>query len=89
MEAVQGTLPAETDEQIRSRVEPEVGKRLEEGGAREQIRSEVESEVQQRIDEQVPNLPDGISADGEITAEGVANFLKLPEARESEELQEA
>jgi len=89
LEAVQGTLPPETDEQIRSRVEPEVGKRLEEAGAREQIRSEVESEVQQRIDEQVPNLPDGISADGEITAEGVAGFLKLPEARESEELQEA
>ncbi len=96
LETVQGTLPPGAEEQIRRRVKPEVGKRLEEAGAREQIRSEVESEVlRQRIDEQcspircVPNLPDGISADGEITAEGVANFLKLPEARESEELQDA
>jgi RND superfamily putative drug exporter len=89
LEAVQGALPPGAEEQIRSRVKPEVEKRLEEAGAREQIRSEVESEVQQRIDEQVPNLPDGISANGEITAEGVANFLKLPEARESEDLQDA
>src|SRR5215218_4017231 len=58
-------------------------------GAEEQIRSQVESELQQRVDEQVPNLPDGISANGEITAEGVANYLKLPEAREPEELQAA
>jgi putative drug exporter of the RND superfamily len=87
--AVQGTLLPGAEAQIRSRVEQEVEKRLEEAGAREQIRSAVESEVQQRIDEQVPNLPDGISANGEVTAEGVANFLKLPEARESEELQGA
>jgi RND superfamily putative drug exporter len=89
LEAVQGTLPPGAEEQIRSRVKPRVEKRLEEARAREQIRSEVESEVQQRIDEQVPNLPEGISANGEITAEGVANFLKLPEPRKSEELQNA
>jgi putative drug exporter of the RND superfamily len=87
--AVQGTLPLGAEEQIRSRVEQEVRSRLEESGAREQIRSEVESELQQRVDEQVPKLPEGISADGEITAEGVANYMKLPEARESEELQAA
>jgi putative drug exporter of the RND superfamily len=85
--AAQGTLPPGAEEQIRSQVEPEVRSRLEESGAREQIRSEVESELQQQVDEQVPNLPDGISANGEITAQGVANYLKLPEARESEELQ--
>ena len=45
--------------------------------------------MQRQVDEQVPNLPDGISADGEITALGVANFLKLPEARKSKELQTA
>jgi RND superfamily putative drug exporter len=89
LEAVQGTLPAETEEQIRSQVEPEVEKRLEESGVRGQIRSEVKSKMQRQVDEQVPNLPDGISADGEITALGVANFLKLPEARKSEELQGA
>jgi putative drug exporter of the RND superfamily len=89
LEADQGTLPPGAEEQIRSQVEQEVEKRLAEAGAREQIRSEVEPELQQRIDEQVPDLPDGISANGEITAEGVANYLKLPEARESEELQAA
>ena len=89
LEAAQGTLPPGTEEEIRSEVTPEVEKRLEEAGAREQIRSEVESELQQRVDEQVPNLPEGISADGEITAEGVARYMKLPEAREAEELQAA
>jgi putative drug exporter of the RND superfamily len=87
--ADQGTLPPGAEEQIRSQVEPEVRRRLEESGAREEIRADVESEVQQRVDEQVPDLPDGISANGEITAEGVANYLKLPEARESQELQDA
>jgi putative drug exporter of the RND superfamily len=87
--ADQGALPPGAEEQIRSQVEPEVRRRLEESGAREEIRADVESEVQQRVDEQVPNLPDGISANGEITAEGVANYLKLHEARESQELQDA
>jgi RND superfamily putative drug exporter len=87
--ADQGTLPPGAAEQIRSKVEQKVRSRLEETGAREQIRSEVESELQQRVDEQVPNLPEGISADGEITAEGVARYIKLPEARESEKLQAA
>jgi RND superfamily putative drug exporter len=87
--ADQGTLPPGEEEEIRSRVESEVRGRLEESGAREQIRSEVEAELQQQVDEQVPNLPEGISADGEITAEGVANYLKLPEARQSEKLQDA
>ena len=87
--ADQGTLPPGAEEQIRSKVEQKVRSRLEETGAREQIRSEVESELQQRVDEQVPNLPEGISADGEITAEGVARYIKLPEARESEKLQAA
>jgi RND superfamily putative drug exporter len=87
--AAQGSLPPGAEEEIRSRVESEVRSRLEEAGAREQIRSEVASELQQQVDEQVPNLPHGISADGEITAEGVANYMKLPEARESEVLQDA
>ena len=87
--ADQGTLPQGAEEEIRSRVESEVRSSLEESGAREQIQSEVEAEFQQQVEEQVPNLPEGISADGEITAEGVANYLKLPEARQSEELQDA
>jgi putative drug exporter of the RND superfamily len=87
--ADQGTLPPGAEEEIRSEVTPKVEKRLEEAGAREHIRAEVDSELQQRVDEQVPNLPEGISADGEITTEGVARYMKLPEARESEELKAA
>jgi putative drug exporter of the RND superfamily len=87
--AEQGTLPPGAEEEIRSQVVPEVESRLRESGAREQIQSEVEAELQQQVEEQVPNLPEGISADGEITAEGVANYLRLSEARESEELQDA
>ncbi len=88
LEAAQ-PLPPGAREQVLAQVEPEVERRLEEAGAREQIRSEVESEVQNRIDEQVPDLPAGISANGEVTTEGIANFFELSEARESEELQEA
>jgi RND superfamily putative drug exporter len=87
--AEEGTLPPGGEEEIRTQVESEVRTRLEESGAREQIQSEVEAELQQQVEEQVPNLPEGISADGEITAEGVANYLRLPEARKSEELQDA
>ncbi|MBV9454281.1 MAG: MMPL family transporter [Rubrobacter sp.] len=37
----------------------------------------------------LPALPEGISPDGEVTPEGVANFLALPEARESGEIKNA
>jgi putative drug exporter of the RND superfamily len=87
--AEQGILPPGAEEQIRSQAESEVRSRLEESGAREQIRSEVESELQQQVEEQVPNLPEGISAEGKITAEGIANYMRLPEVREAEELQAA
>ena len=89
LESSLGTLPPEAEEQVRSRVVPEVERRLEEAGAREQIKSEVEKEVQNRINEQVPDLPTGVSANGEVTPQGVANFLQLPEARESGDLQDA
>jgi RND superfamily putative drug exporter len=57
-------------------------------GAEAQIRAEAEQRAARELESRVPNLPEGISADGEITPRGVANFLKLPEARASEELQE-
>ena len=88
-DGAQGAVPSGIEEEVRSRVEPEVEKGLEEAGARERIRSEVRDEVQNRIDKQAPELPDGVSAGGEITPVGVANFLKLPEARNSEDLQSA
>ncbi|MGB3682032.1 MAG: MMPL family transporter [Rubrobacteraceae bacterium] len=77
------------EDQVRSQVEPEVEKALTEAGARGRIRDEVRAEAQKQIDEQVPELPAGISAGGEVTPQGVANFLKLPEAKDSAELQEA
>jgi RND superfamily putative drug exporter len=58
-------------------------------GAEAQIRAEAERRAARELEDQVPDLPEGVSAEGEITPEGVANFLKLPEARESEELQDA
>ena len=89
IEAAQGALPPGIEDQVRSRVEPEVEKKLQEAGARERIRSEVRAGARKRIDAQVPELPKGVSAGGEVTPAGVANFLKLPAARESKDLQSA
>ncbi len=58
-------------------------------GAEGRIRAEAERLAAQELESNVPDLPEGVSADGEITPGGVANFLRLPVARESEELQEA
>ena len=38
---------------------------------------------------QLPELPEGISVDGDVTPEGVANVLALPEVRDSEEVENA
>jgi RND superfamily putative drug exporter len=40
-------------------------------------------------EESVAQLPEGVFTDGTTTPEGVANFLALPEARESEEIESA
>ncbi|CAN5257444.1 hypothetical protein BH24ACT19_BH24ACT19_10320 [soil metagenome] len=58
-------------------------------GAEEQIRAEAERRAAEELNAQVPELPEGISADGTVTPEGVANFLELPRAQESEELENA
>jgi putative drug exporter of the RND superfamily len=58
-------------------------------GAEGRIRAETERSVARELESRVPKLPEGVSADGEITPRGVSNFLELPEARESEELQDA
>ena len=58
--------------------------------AEERIRAEAERSVARDLESRrVPKLPEGVTADGEITPRGVANFLELPAARESEELQDA
>jgi RND superfamily putative drug exporter len=58
-------------------------------GSEAEIRAEAERRAAEELESKIPNLPEGISADGEITPQGVANFLKLPEARKSEEIQDA
>ena len=82
-----GAVPPGTEERIRAEVEPRVAKAVLE--AEEQIRAEVGRRVAAGLDREVPKLPEGISADGGVTPQGVANFLMLPEARDSEEVRDA
>lgn len=58
-------------------------------GAEAEIRAEAERRAAAELERNLPDLPEGISADGEVTPEGVANFLALPEARESERVESA
>ena len=86
-EATYGTVPPGTEEQIRAEVEPRVAEEVR--GAEGRIRAEVERRASAEVDRRVPELPEGVSADGKVTPQGVANFLELPAARESEELEGA
>ena len=87
VESTYGTVPPGTEEQVRAEVEPRVaGEVLASEG---RIRAEVERRVAEEVDRQVPPLPEGVSADGDVTPVGVANFLKLDQAQDSEDLQNA
>src|SRR5215217_4612908 len=86
IQATYGAVPAGTEEQIRSEVEPRVAQEVRASEGR--IRDEVERRLAEEVNRKVPNLPEGISPDGKVTPEGVANFLKLPVARHSRELQD-
>jgi RND superfamily putative drug exporter len=87
VKAAYGTVPPGTEDQIRAEVEPRVAQEVRASEGR--IRDEVERRVAEEVDRKVPELPQGISPDGTVTPEGVANFLKLPAARDSKELQNA
>jgi putative drug exporter of the RND superfamily len=87
IEATYGTVPPGTEEQVRAEVEPRVAEEVR--AAEGEIRAAVERRVSDEVDRRVPELPEGISANGDVTPEGVANFLKLPAARESEPLRNA
>ena len=87
VEATYGAVPPGTEEQVRAEVEPRVAEEVR--AAEGEIRAEVERRVSEEVDRRVPALPQGVSADGDVTPEGVANFLKLPAARDSEELRNA
>ncbi|MBA2713036.1 MAG: MMPL family transporter [Rubrobacteraceae bacterium] len=85
VKATYGTVPPGTEEQIRAEVRPRVEREVRASEGR--IRDEVERRVAEEVDRKVPELPEGISPDGKVTPEGVANFLKLPAARDSKDLQ--
>ena len=54
-------------------------------GTEERVRAEAERRAAEELEGQIPELPEGVSANGTVTPEGVANVLALPEVRESEE----
>ena len=58
-------------------------------GAEGRIRAEAERRASAEVERKVPELPEGVSTEGEISPQGVANFLDSPRARESKELQDA
>jgi RND superfamily putative drug exporter len=87
VKATYSTVPPGTEEQIRTEVEPRVAQKIRASEGR--IRDEVERRVAEEADRKVPELPEGISADGAVTPEGVANFLKLDAAKDSKDLQNA
>ena len=58
-------------------------------GAEAEIRAEAESQAAAELEERLPELPEGVSSNGDVTPEGVSNFLALPEARDSEEVRGA
>jgi len=87
IKATYGAIPPGTEERVRAEVEPRVAREVRASEGR--IRDEVERRLAEVIDRKVPDLPEGISADGKVTPEGVANFLELPAARQSEDLENA
>ena len=85
VEATYGVIPPGTEEQIRAEVGPQVAQEV--GASEGRIREEVERRLAEEVEQKVPDLPEGISADGDVTPEGVANFLKLEAARDTRDLQ--
>ncbi len=88
------TAEAEAARQVDAAVEEQLaGLEAQPGavppGAQEQVRAEAEARVAGELERRVPELPEGISADGTAAPEGVANFLALPEVRDSEEIRSA
>jgi RND superfamily putative drug exporter len=58
-------------------------------GAEERIRAQAERRAAEELERKIPELPEGVPINGEITPQGVSNFLKLPVTRNSEEIQNA
>ena len=58
-------------------------------GAEERVRAEAERRAADEISARVPELPEGVNADGTATPEGIANVLATPDVRDSEEMRAA
>jgi RND superfamily putative drug exporter len=86
IEATYGAVPPGTEERLQADIRPRVESEVH--ASEDRIRDEVERRLAEEVDRKVPDLPEGISADATVTPEGVANFLKLPVARRSEDLQD-
>ena len=84
VEASLGTVPPGTEEQVRAEVEPAVAAEVR--AVEGEIRAGIERRLAEEVEDRVPSLPQGISADGDVTPAGVANFLDSPAARDSREL---
>jgi putative drug exporter of the RND superfamily len=85
IKATYGAVPPGTEDRLRADIRPRVEREVRASEGR--IRDEVERRLAEEVDRKVPDLPKGISAGGKVTPEGVANFLELPAARQSEDLQ--
>jgi RND superfamily putative drug exporter len=94
VEEARAQVEAEAAEQVDEAVADQLSE-LEEQfgtvppGAEERVRAEVEARAQEELEASLPELPEGIAADGEVSPEAVADFLATPEARDSQELQRA
>ena len=75
IEATYGAVPPGTEERLRADIRPRVEREVRASEGR--IRDEVERRLAEEVDRKVPDLPEGISADGRGYARGCC---ELPEA---------